>query len=275
MKSKLVLVCAFIAILLGCTPMAYSQTVTVTDYIKSFEGWDDSDWYWGVVENQGDTTAVFSDVYVSYYDEDGALIYSDSCDLDVNFLGAGEKAPFTLIVDHMNYTSLEFSVESSGTEMSPYREFTITEESRGTDYLGTNSITYSVKNTGEIDVTMPTLYGIYYDASGNFLDYSTSYSLEAGEIKAGETVSLLIEFIPLETKDIYLLMDGFYSTSSTGGDITTGGDTSSTTGGDTQPTPDPDANPEPESNGGIPGFPVFSALVGVASISLLSRRKRI
>ena len=262
MKTKSFLACTFAFLLLVFFPMAYAQSVTVTDYTSSYEAWDDSDWYTGVIENQGDTTAVFPDITISYYDEDHSLIYSTTTYTDISYLGPSEKSPFTIIVDHMNFTTLEFGVEYSTMSSLPYRDFTITEVSHGTDIWGLNSITYDVKNTGEIDLSMLTLYGIHYDASGNYLGSSGSYTVE--ELASGETTSIELDMIPLETADSYLILDVLETESET----TIGGDTS-------PPSSTTDTETDSDSGRGIPGFPVYGLIVGVVLVTYLFKRKPI
>ncbi|MCW4013195.1 MAG: hypothetical protein NWF07_09435 [Candidatus Bathyarchaeota archaeon] len=240
--------------------MAFAQSITVTDYTSTFEEWDDSDWYDGVIENMGETTVVFPDVTISYYDEEHTLIHSKTTSAELSYLGPGEKTPFTIIVDHMNFTSLEFSVESSSMNSLPYRDFSITEVSRGTDIWGLNTVAYDVKNTGEIDLDQITLYGIHFDANGDFLDYSMSYLIE--ELASGETVSIELDTIPLETADSYLIIDVLETQSET----LTGSDTTTSS-----PTSNTDA--EPDSGGGIPGFPVYGLLMGILLVTILLQRK--
>jgi len=260
MNTKSFLACTFAFLLLGFFPMAFAQSVTVTDYTSTYEAWDESDWYTGVIENQGDTTAVFPDITISYYDEDHSLIHFTNTSADLHYLGPGEKSPFTIIVDHMNFTTLEFGVEYSTMSFLPYRDFTISEVSHGTDIWGLNSITYDVKNTGEIDLSMLTLYGIHYDASGNYLDYSESYTVD--ELASGDTTSIELEMIPLETADSYLILDVL----ETGSETTIGGDTS-------PPSSTTDTETDSDSGGGIPGFPVYGLLVGLVLVTYLFKRK--
>jgi hypothetical protein len=262
MNTKTVLACTFAVLLLGVFPMVFAQSVTVTDYTHSFEEWDNSDWYDGIIENMGETTAVFPDITISYYDEDHALIHSTTTSAEFSYIGPGEIAPFTIIVDHMNFTSLEFSVEYSDTTALPYRDFTITEVSRGTDIWGLNTVTYDVKNTGEVDLESITLYGIHFDASSGFLDYSQSYLVE--ELASGETTSIELEMIPLETVDSYVVVDVFEMAPE-----------SSSTGGDTEPNIPSDTDTEPASGGGIPGFPFIATMIGVAVLVPILRKKTV
>jgi len=258
MNTRLFKLSLLALLLLVFTPMVSAQSVTVTGYTRTDEDWMQAYWFQGVIENQGETSVMYSEVTISFYDEDQVLIYSETQTADVRMLKPGEKSPFTVIVDYLNYTSLEFEVAPTSLSSSPYRDFTITEVSRGTDTWGLNSVTYEVKNTGDVDMDTITLYGIYSNTNEGYLDYSMSSFVE--ELPSGQTATMTLEMIPLEATDSYVILDCLEM------------DPESSTSTTTDTNPDSEADTE-TSGGGIPGFPVYGLLIGALSVTYLLQRK--
>lgn len=181
--------------LLGLTPLS-ANAATYTLAVTSSSQYRDSINYWhivGEVHNPTSTTVWVPQLSLDLYSASNTLIGSTVATTDVEYMGPGERSPFSYLVSPSTYPSYDHYIITGVTAATAPRRanhnFTSAITSVTTDWVGYTHIVGTVTNNNAVSCDYVFIYFTFYSASGQVVDDGLTSPTSSSTVAPGQTSS--------------------------------------------------------------------------------------